>query len=373
MGASNRSAVERSRGRAHYRVRSFSREPLVVNAVGGTSSARVISFFRDKSARDAAALAYRRVVAQARQPAFFTEYGVPDTFDGRFELICLHAFLYLHRLKSERPRRAGLCQAFSTRCSPISTRRLREIGIGDLSVGQQVKRMAQGFYGRVRAYEEGIAGERFGSWAPHSRAISSARCLQRPRPRCDDSLCPQRGDLLAGAADGGADRRPGSLRPSADPRRLLGRGFVMTETAPEFSRIVPLSQLGSGSFRLRIEATAERTRPAGAPLRPSCTRSPDRHGRAASPGRAERSARCRLRGPVLAGVRRHPRTGRGCGCRNLLADLRPGRGERRRNGARCARRRRSSRSEVTRSTSARRWRKSCPWRCPISARPGGDD
>ena len=61
------------------------------------------SFSGRNLAREAADLAYRRVVEQARQAVFFTDYGVPDTLDGRFELICLHAFLYLHRLKGDRP------------------------------------------------------------------------------------------------------------------------------------------------------------------------------------------------------------------------------------------------------------------------------
>jgi cytochrome b pre-mRNA-processing protein 3 len=49
--------------------------------------------------RASAARAYAGVVAQARRPEFFTGYGVPDTLDGRFELVCLHAFFFLHRLK----------------------------------------------------------------------------------------------------------------------------------------------------------------------------------------------------------------------------------------------------------------------------------
>ncbi len=119
----------------------------------------VISFSRRRSIRNAAELAYRHVVEQARQPVFFTEYGVPDSVDGRFELICLHAFLYLHRLKSERPQASRLCQSFFDMMFADLDRALREMGTGDLSVGRQVKRMAQGFYGRIRAYEEGIAGD----------------------------------------------------------------------------------------------------------------------------------------------------------------------------------------------------------------------
>jgi cytochrome b pre-mRNA-processing protein 3 len=123
------------------------------------STPMVISFARSKPLRDAAELAYGRVVEQARNPAFFVFHGVPDTFDGRFELICLHAFLYLHRLKIERPSSAGLSQAFFDAMFVDLDRTLREMGVGDLGVGKHVKRMAQGFYGRIRAYQEGIAGD----------------------------------------------------------------------------------------------------------------------------------------------------------------------------------------------------------------------
>jgi cytochrome b pre-mRNA-processing protein 3 len=119
----------------------------------------VISFSKRRSIRDAAELAYRRVVDQARQPIFFARYGVPDSVDGRFELVCLHAFLYLHRLKSERPQASRLCQSFFDTMFLDLDRALREMGTGDLSVGRQIKRMAQGFYGRIQAYEEGIGGD----------------------------------------------------------------------------------------------------------------------------------------------------------------------------------------------------------------------
>jgi cytochrome b pre-mRNA-processing protein 3 len=116
----------------------------------------VISSTRRRSIRDAAALAYGRVVEQARQPEFFAGYGVPDTLDGRYELICLHAFLYLHRLKADRPQSAELSQAFFDAMFADLDRALREMGTGDLSVGKHVKRMARGFYGRIRAYQDGI-------------------------------------------------------------------------------------------------------------------------------------------------------------------------------------------------------------------------
>jgi cytochrome b pre-mRNA-processing protein 3 len=119
----------------------------------------MISFNRRKRLRDAAETAYRLVVEQARQRVFFAECGVPDTLDGRFELISLHAFLYLHRLKSERPRTTALAQAFFDTMFGDLDRTLRELGTGDLRVGREVKRMAQGFYGRIRAYQDGIMAD----------------------------------------------------------------------------------------------------------------------------------------------------------------------------------------------------------------------
>ncbi|HEY1433236.1 MAG TPA: ubiquinol-cytochrome C chaperone family protein [Stellaceae bacterium] len=122
------------------------------------SGAVFYSSGRDAS-REAVDLAYCRVVEQARQAVFFVDYRVPDTLDGRFELICLHAFLYLHRLKDERPQAGRFCQSLFDRMFADFDRSLREMGVGDLSVGSHVKRMSRAFYGRILAYEAGLAGD----------------------------------------------------------------------------------------------------------------------------------------------------------------------------------------------------------------------
>jgi cytochrome b pre-mRNA-processing protein 3 len=116
----------------------------------------MISLFRRNPGREAALLAYSRVVEQARRPVFYADYGVPDSLDGRFELICLHAFLYLQRLKRERDAGAPLGQSFFDEMFGDFDRCLREMGTGDLGVGRQVNRMAEAFYGRIKAYEEGL-------------------------------------------------------------------------------------------------------------------------------------------------------------------------------------------------------------------------
>ena len=115
--------------------------------------------FKPDPERSAAEFAYRRIVEQARRPGFFLSGGVPDTVDGRFELICLHAFLYLHRLKGEQPRSARFGRYFVAAMFADFDRSLREMGTGDLSVGREVKRMAEGFYGRFAAYEAGLAAD----------------------------------------------------------------------------------------------------------------------------------------------------------------------------------------------------------------------
>jgi cytochrome b pre-mRNA-processing protein 3 len=119
----------------------------------------MFTLFRNIPVREAAELAYGRVVEHARQPGFFIDCGVPDTLDGRFELICLHAFLYLHRLKREQQQAAPLGQRFFDTMFADFDRSLREMGTGDLSVGREIKRMAEAFYGRVAAYEAGLAGD----------------------------------------------------------------------------------------------------------------------------------------------------------------------------------------------------------------------
>src|SRR5260370_7992170 len=119
----------------------------------------MFTLFRTIRVREAAEIAYGRVVEHAGQPGFFLDGRVPDTVDGRFELICLHAFLYLHRLKREQKRGAPLGQRFFDTMFADFDRSLREMGTGDLSVGREVRRMAQAFYGRVDAYERGLADD----------------------------------------------------------------------------------------------------------------------------------------------------------------------------------------------------------------------
>ena len=115
-------------------------------------------WFRRNPRESAARALYLRVVQQARDPAFYTACGVPDSVDGRFEMVALHVFLVLHRLKRERARTAELAQALFDTMFLDMDRSLRELGAGDLGVAPRVKAMAKGLYGRIAAYEAGLAG-----------------------------------------------------------------------------------------------------------------------------------------------------------------------------------------------------------------------
>jgi cytochrome b pre-mRNA-processing protein 3 len=116
------------------------------------------SLFRRYRRRPAAMAAYRHIVARARAPLFFAGWGVPDTLDGRFEMLSLHAFLVLNRLRAEHEATGGFAQDLFDIMFADMDRGLREMGASDLGVGRHVKAMARGFYGRIAAYERGLDG-----------------------------------------------------------------------------------------------------------------------------------------------------------------------------------------------------------------------
>ena len=114
---------------------------------------------RRPEAKPAAEL-YAQAVAQARQPGFYTDLEVPDTLDGRFELVSLHVYLILRRLRADHRRTGRLAQALFDEMFEDMDGSVRELGAGDLGVGPRVKKMARNFYGRIKAYDAGLDGSR---------------------------------------------------------------------------------------------------------------------------------------------------------------------------------------------------------------------
>jgi cytochrome b pre-mRNA-processing protein 3 len=119
----------------------------------------LFGLFRRGSPYDLAAQKlYESAVTAARQPELYRDYGVPDTLDGRFELIVLHIFAILYRLKRDGGQARDLSQALFDTLFTDMDRSLREMGAGDLGVAPRVKRMTEGFNGRVHAYDRALEG-----------------------------------------------------------------------------------------------------------------------------------------------------------------------------------------------------------------------
>lgn len=114
---------------------------------------------RDDHQREAIASLYGEAVATARQPKFYTQLGVPDTVDGRYELIVLHVFLLVRTLRRNAQKGGELAQMLFDLMFADMDQSLREMGAGDLGVGRKVQRMAKGFYGRAQAYEAALAAD----------------------------------------------------------------------------------------------------------------------------------------------------------------------------------------------------------------------
>jgi cytochrome b pre-mRNA-processing protein 3 len=108
-------------------------------------------FLGAKRNRTVASL-YGMIVAQARAEAFYTQFGVPDTVTGRFELLVLHAVLLLRRLErgSEPVRQLGQ-GVFDRFCADMDAS-MREWGVGDPSVPKKMMAVGEAFYGRQAAY-----------------------------------------------------------------------------------------------------------------------------------------------------------------------------------------------------------------------------
>ncbi|MBL8687685.1 MAG: ubiquinol-cytochrome C chaperone [Rhodospirillaceae bacterium] len=115
-------------------------------------------FKRRDTGNTAAESLYLAAVEAARRPILFTELGVPDTLDGRYEMVALHTYLVLRRLKRDHAATAELAQAVFDFMFVDFDNTLRELGVGDLGVGRRVKQMATGFYGRIAAYDAGMEG-----------------------------------------------------------------------------------------------------------------------------------------------------------------------------------------------------------------------
>ena len=112
-------------------------------------------FFRSKQKlqdRDTANRIYTRIVDASRQPAFFTGFGIPDTLDGRFEMLSLHMFLGLRPFVGGDTVDKALAQAVMELFVRDMDAALRELGVSDIKVPKRMKTLYGSFGGRIASY-----------------------------------------------------------------------------------------------------------------------------------------------------------------------------------------------------------------------------
>lgn len=117
-------------------------------------------FSRKAKVNEAITIAlYEAIVAAARQPRFYALLSVPDTPIGRYEMLSLHVFLVMHRLKGENISLRAISQEIAEEFFKDVDHSLRELGIGDQGVPKRMKKLARMFYGRVETYEAAFAAD----------------------------------------------------------------------------------------------------------------------------------------------------------------------------------------------------------------------
>src|SRR5215469_7862288 len=111
----------------------------------------MFQFFRRGSRSSTIAALYGTIVAQARAAPFYRDYAVPDTVNGRFEMVVLHVVLVLRRIGSKGEGRQLGQALFDWFCRDMDGS-LREMGVGDLAVPKKMRKIGEAFYGRQAAY-----------------------------------------------------------------------------------------------------------------------------------------------------------------------------------------------------------------------------
>ncbi len=163
-------------------------------------------FGRSSPADTAASDLYRAAVEKARDPVFYRDLSVPDTVNGRFDMVVMHLMLVFRQLRKLESATREVGDALLKLMFSDMDRSLREMGVGDMSVGKHVKKMAKAFYGRAEAYETGLDGthERLNQaltenlyrhTAPPVDALNVLRAYMK---RVDAHLSTQTAEIAAG-------------------------------------------------------------------------------------------------------------------------------------------------------------------------------
>jgi cytochrome b pre-mRNA-processing protein 3 len=148
---------------------------------------------------------YGIAVAAAREKYLYESLGVPDTLDGRFDLLSLHAFLLINRLRGLHEQGEALAQALFDAMFSDMDENLRELGVSDLSVGKRMRTMWEAFHGRSNAYASAMQAAE-----PAALEAALARNVWRGAPPPDGAVAALARLMLA-QAEYLATQEPGAL------------------------------------------------------------------------------------------------------------------------------------------------------------------
>lgn len=150
---------------------------------------------------------YGAVVAQARSPRFYSEFGIPDTVEGRFDMVLLHVYLVWRRLSRAGATERAIAQQVFDLFFQDMDESMRELGVGDLSVPRKVRAMGEAFYGRAGVYDAALAqtGDEELTAALHRNVFSGAADKRMQSSHlaayvraADHVLAKQQGGAIAG-------------------------------------------------------------------------------------------------------------------------------------------------------------------------------
>lgn len=113
-------------------------------------------FGAERQEKNLADKLYNHVVSAARNPVLYGDEGVPDTANGRFELIILHIFMLFRRLQEDDAHMRSVKQKTFDRFLEDMDLNLREIGVGPDGVPKRIQKMLENFYGRAEAYNTAL-------------------------------------------------------------------------------------------------------------------------------------------------------------------------------------------------------------------------
>jgi cytochrome b pre-mRNA-processing protein 3 len=173
----------------------------------------IFRFFGRDRQPSAVDTTFARVVDASRRPVLYTDYGIPDTVEGRFESVIVHMVAVLRRLRDMPPPADDFAQDLIDAFFKWLDSSLRELGVGDIGVPRRMKKHIADFYGRAHSYDAALdKGDRAQLVEALRRNVTGAEPAQALADyllRSCESLAQQDFDALLNDGPAFAQHQPG--------------------------------------------------------------------------------------------------------------------------------------------------------------------